>query len=63
LGAVPNTVGDDVTDVTVRDFRLAIAPTEARYVRARVVNHGPLPDWHPGHGSPSFFFTDELEVR
>ncbi|MBI1796599.1 MAG: glycoside hydrolase family 92 protein [Candidatus Eisenbacteria bacterium] len=62
-GAVDNTVGDDVTDVTIRVFAIAFPATPARYVRAHVVGHGALPAWHPGHGSPSFFFTDELEVK
>lgn len=63
LGAVENTLADDVTDVTIRDFTLDVAPVEARYVRARIHGAGPLPAWHPGRGSPSFFFTDELEVQ
>jgi hexosaminidase len=63
VGKAANTLGDDVTDVTVREFAVDVAATSARYVRAHVVSHGPIPAWHPGHGSPSFFFTDELEVR
>jgi hypothetical protein len=63
VGSIENTVGDEVTDLTIRDFSVEFAPTDARYVRARIIGHGPLPEWHPGRGSPSFFFTDELEVQ
>ncbi|MBO7100786.1 MAG: chitobiase/beta-hexosaminidase C-terminal domain-containing protein [Bacteroidales bacterium] len=35
----------------------------ARYVRVVVPNPGPLPEWHPAPGQPSYLFTDEIIVR
>ena len=35
----------------------------ARYLRVVVPNPGPLPEWHPAPGQPSYLFTDEIIVR
>ena len=32
-------------------------------IRVVVPNPGPLPDWHPAPGQPSYLFTDEIVVR
>ncbi len=37
--------------------------SEARWVRVVATNPGPLPAWHPGAGSPSWIFADEIVVR
>ena len=34
-----------------------------RYIRIVVPNPGPLPEWHPAPGQPSYLFTDEIIVR
>lgn len=34
-----------------------------RYLRVVVPNSGPLPDWHPAPGQPSYLFTDEIVVK
>ena len=34
-----------------------------RYLRVVVPNPGPLPDWHPAPGQPSYLFTDEIVVK
>ncbi len=39
-----------------------INPT-VRYLRVVVPNPGPLPDWHPAPGQPSYLFTDEIVVK
>jgi hexosaminidase len=47
-------------------YRLAVAMpsgTVARWVKVRATNPGPLPAWHPGAGSPSWIFCDEIIVR
>jgi hypothetical protein len=40
----------------------SIHPT-VRYLRVVVPNPGPLPEWHPAPGQPSYIFTDEIVVR
>ena len=35
---------------------------QARYVRVKAVNYGPLPDWHVSAGEPAWLFVDEVEV-
>ena len=47
-------------------YRLAVAMPAgavARWVKVRATNPGPLPAWHPGAGSPSWIFCDEIVVR
>ncbi len=47
-------------------YRLAVAMPSgavARWVKVRATNPGPLPAWHPGAGSPSWIFCDEIIVR
>ena len=36
---------------------------KARLLRVVVPNPGPLPQWHPAPGQPSYLFTDEIVVR
>ena len=33
-----------------------------RYLRVVVPNPGPLPEWHPAPGQPSYLFTDEIVI-
>ena len=35
----------------------------ARWVRVVATNPGKLPAWHPGAGSPSWIFADEIVVH
>ena len=35
---------------------------EARFVRMKVANAGPCPDWHAAAGSESWLFLDEMVV-
>ncbi len=39
------------------------AAVESRYLRVVVPNPGPLPQWHPAPGQPSYLFTDEIIIR
>ena len=56
--------GVDMKDLTVqiKDCEVPLA-LEARYVRVRALNPGPIPSWHPGSGNPSFIFIDEIIVE
>ncbi|MCE1228172.1 MAG: GH92 family glycosyl hydrolase [Firmicutes bacterium] len=49
--------------VKAQDCMPIFPPSQARYVRVRVTNPGPLPKGHPGEGNPSFFFTDEIVIE
>jgi hypothetical protein len=43
-----------------KDFAVTFPRGRVRYVRVDVTGAGPLPAWHPGARSPSFFFADEI---
>ncbi|WP_158549269.1 glycoside hydrolase family 20 protein [Lysobacter silvisoli] len=44
--------------------RLALPqPLRARYLRLHIQSYGALPTGHPGAGSPSFYFVDELVIE
>ena len=60
LGTVPCATSDQDDRVQTRDYALALPGLPARYLRVRVQGSGPLPAGHPGAGSPSFFFADEI---
>jgi len=36
---------------------------EARYLKIKAKNTGPMPAWHPGAGDPSWIFIDEIEIE
>jgi putative alpha-1,2-mannosidase len=63
-------VADIKTDVPVtemkpmiKEFRQAITPVNARYVRIRAFNFAKIPSWHPGAGGDPWIFIDEIFVR
>jgi len=54
----------DVKDLTVQTQEFtANLNTHARYVKVIAKQYGPLPDWHPFKGSPSYIFADEITVE
>jgi predicted alpha-1,2-mannosidase len=63
VGTVANTLSEREMSSTVRDFAVEVGSRRARYVRVRVRHYGNLPAWHPGAGSPAFFFADEIVVE
>ncbi len=44
-------------------FAANIKPVKARYIKILVRKPGELPQWHPGAGSPGFFFIDEILIK
>ncbi|HEV7644497.1 MAG TPA: GH92 family glycosyl hydrolase [Pyrinomonadaceae bacterium] len=63
-------VADIKTDVdprdmkaTMRDYKQAITPIKARYVRVHAYNLGKIPAWHPGAGDDAFIFVDEIFIE
>ncbi|MEQ1923754.1 MAG: GH92 family glycosyl hydrolase, partial [Pyrinomonadaceae bacterium] len=62
-------VADIKTDVpqtemtpTIKEFRQAVTPTKARYIRLRAYNFGKIPSWHPGAGGDPWIFIDEVLI-
>lgn len=54
----------DVKDLTVQTQEFsADLNTKARYVKIIAKQYGPLPDWHPFKGNPSYIFADEITVE
>ncbi len=52
------------TGMRLRHCRIPIFQgVTSRYLRIVVPNPGPLPEWHPAPGQPSYLFTDEIVVR
>jgi len=47
----------------VHDYSQEFNTLKARYVKLSARNPGPCPEWHPGSGSPSWVFVDELVVE
>jgi hypothetical protein len=48
---------------TVKEYRLKITPTKARYVRIRAFNIGKIPAWHLGAGGDPWIFVDEVFIQ
>ena len=64
LGAATHDVSDRDMSPSTRDFTVtATSATRARYVRVVVEHYGRLPDWHPGKGEESWFFSDEIVIE
>jgi alpha-L-fucosidase len=36
---------------------------KARFVKVRAINSGPIPEWHPAIGEPSWLFVDEIVIK
>jgi hypothetical protein len=48
---------------TIKEYRQAISPVKARYVRVRAFNFGKIPAWHPGAGGGPWIFVDEILIQ
>ena len=48
---------------TIKEYRQAITPVKARYVRIRALNFGKIPSWHPGAGGDPCIFVDEIFIK
>jgi alpha-1,2-mannosidase, putative len=53
---------EDMTH-TIRDYKIDIQPTRARFVRVTARNLGKIPAWHPGAGFDAFIFVDEIFIE
>ena len=61
--AVANDTPDDTTAPLTKEFGGHVTPRRARYVRVRAESYGKLPPWHPGAGSDSWIFVDEIIIE
>jgi hypothetical protein len=57
----PRRASDDF-ELSIDDL-VAELDLPARYVRLSARNLGTIPDWHPGAGSQSFIFVDEILIE
>jgi hypothetical protein len=53
----------DMMDVSNGSPQIILGYPVCRYLRIVVPNPGPLPEWHPAPGQPSYLFTDEIIVK
>ena len=56
----------DGRDMTVQTWECSWCGAQAvnaRYVKVKARNFGPIPEWHPGAGYPSFIFIDEITIQ
>jgi hexosaminidase len=51
------------TENFVQQLNIAVGNNNARYFKVVAENFGKLPEGHPGKGSPSWLFVDEVSVR
>ncbi len=62
-GTVINDVDEKLDEVKLKEFSLDIKIAKVRYVKIVAKNRGLCPSWHPGAGSKSWIFADEITVE
>lgn len=63
-GKIHHTIPVETEESYQHELSLGLKPgTNARFVKVIARRFGALPDWHPGHGEPSFVFVDEVMVE
>jgi putative alpha-1,2-mannosidase len=63
VAEIKNDVPQTLMEPTIKEFRRAITPTRARYVRVRAYNFGNIPAWHLGAGGDPWIFVDEIFIK
>ena len=53
----------DMMETSKGTPKIVLGYPVVRFLRVVVPNPGPLPDWHPAPGQPSYLFTDEIVIR
>lgn len=49
--------------VIVEEYRAAIEPRSARFIKVRTRSFLKCPDWHKGAGGPAWIFADEIAIE
>jgi len=62
-GSFINAVPMENKKSMVKNFSKNFSNVNARYIKIIAKNPGPCPDWHPGAGSPSWVFVDEIIIE
>ncbi|QEH41028.1 GH92 family glycosyl hydrolase [Chitinophaga sp. XS-30] len=62
LGVVKNTFPDREYGSFIQTLTLPVNVT-TRYVKVVALNHGTIPDWHPGKGEAGHIFADEIIIE
>lgn len=60
IARIKNDTPKSKWDPIIKDFSAEFKPQRTRYIKMVADYPGDLPLWHPGAGSPSFIFTDEV---
>jgi predicted alpha-1,2-mannosidase len=60
---IENTLDPKVTETKIINFKSAIHPTNAKYIKVKAYNFGKLPQWHQGFGGDAFIFIDEITIK
>ena len=47
----------------LRFLEIPLAETKTKKLEIRIINRQAIPDWHPGKGTPPWFFIDEILVE
>jgi len=63
IGTAQNTISERQAGSVIHDFSIELQQASARYIRIRATNRRTCPDWHPGSGSKSWLFVDEIIIR
>jgi hypothetical protein len=63
VAEIKNDVPPEDMKEQFKDYKTAISPVRARYVRVKAVNFGKIPAWHPGTGETGWLFVDEIFVE
>lgn len=64
MGKINHTIPVEKEESFVHELAMELkAGTQARYVKLIARRFGALPEWHQGHGEPSFIFVDEVMVE
>jgi hypothetical protein len=63
VGEIENTVPQTDVEITTKDFVVEFKPQDAIFVKVYASAMRNCPDWHPGAGSKTWLFIDEIVVE
>ncbi len=63
VGSFFNAVPQETKESMIKQFSKTYTDLKTRYVKIIAKNPGPCPKWHPGAGSPSWVFIDEVVIE